>query len=1250
MREPFEPNRFPLSPGLRLLEASAGTGKTFSLAHLVLRLVSEGGLSLKQLLVVTFTNAAAAELRDRIGRRLQQALNGLEAEAGAAAEDIDPALAGWLAWARPRADGLRAPLLLALEELDGADITTIHGFCLRTLQRHALEAGHPPDLQLDTDPGPLLRQVCHDYWRQQVLALPPHLLAGLQSQLKGPETLVQLLSRLDGDPALALDPLPDGMDASQPLTAQLVSLWGRRWSEFRALWQRHGKALEASLCSTAADWRSRGNSKTDPYTPRPRKDRGAIVTTWIGGQPDDGDYAACLHQKELNDYFHPGAFLKRARPIEASGPSTASSPGTAQQPNLPQRPLMEAVAALLEGPAEALLLHACHWGRGELVRRRERSGRMGYGQLLESLDPGADPHAPSPLLEAVAERYAAALIDEFQDTDPIQWRILSRAFSPARHRLVLVGDPKQAIYRFRGGELATYRLAAAEAEASGGISALSTNYRASAPLIEALNGLMAPGLRRSGLEVPRVEPSPGQGSPQDVGQPSLELLWLGSGRGADEAPESSTDLQKRLPGQVARVVAALISGGEAPQNLCLLVNTHRQAEQLREALERCRIASRLVMDGDVFASPGATALQRLLDALAHPGHLRRLRLLAASPLLGWSAAELAAAQPERWSALAAQLAAGAEQLQRRGLMGVLAELLDAPGLARLAPGGRLLADLQQCAALVQEQLHSQQLGPAAAADWLRQRRLEPDPDPPETHQPQSDVEDAAVWVVTIHRSKGLEYPVVLCPYLWKAPSRRPLGTGLRWQPPDQLAPVLDLHLHGHWGPGHDARQQHAEADLQEAERRAYVACTRARRRLLLVWGPVKEQQGNPLQSWLFGAEPPPGPGDDPYTVPSDQDLRQRLEQEIAQRNLPMRLRDLPDPGEPVVPPPPPVLGPELAVGPVPLHPLDRTWGRSSYTSWTRGSHAAAPQTLEEGRETDGLALEPELQDPLVAAGDNVPAGGSPEEPWPAESPLADFPRGSQAGDCLHRILEQLDHQQPAAAQAELVGRELQRSGIAASHLEGLLIGLEQLRLTPLGGPLGSFQLAQLPRAERLNEMGFDLPLGLVRAQALARPFRDHPGGPFGADYADRLALLDVHSRGFLTGSIDLVFRQGERWWVLDWKSNWLGERGADGQPLGCGPRHYGPAALAALMAANHYPLQAHLYLVALHRYLRWRLPGYEPGRHLGGYAYVFLRGVPGPSARALAAAANAAPLPGLAVEAPPLRRLLALDQVLEGEP
>jgi exodeoxyribonuclease V beta subunit len=210
--------------------------------------------------------------------------------------------------------------------------------------------------------------------------------------------------------------------------------------------------------------------------------------------------------------------------------------------------------------------------------------------------------------------------------------------------------------------------------------------------------------------------------------------------------------------------------------------------------------------------------------------------------------------------------------------------------------------------------------------------------------------------------------------------------------------------------------------------------------------------------------------------------------------------------------------------------------------------------------------------------------------------------------------------------------------------------VRQLLATPFGGGLGALRPADLPPHRRLNELHFDLSLREARAEALAEAFRRHPGGLFGAAYADALARLPVRHRGFLTGSMDLVFpaTEGdqERWWVLDWKSNRLGRRDERGQCLSCGPGDYGPEALRDLMVSHHYPLQAHLYLVALHRYLAWRLPGYDPRRHLGGYVYVFVRGTPGSAAADLLPG----PIPGMLVERPPLERLLALDGALGSAP
>ncbi|MCP9927664.1 UvrD-helicase domain-containing protein [Cyanobium sp. CH-040] len=1247
----FDANGLPLEPGVLLLEASAGTGKTFALAHLVLRLVTRPAapLPLERLLVVTFTEAAAAELRDRIARRLQQALAALEVEAGApCAPAVDALLGQWLA--EQPGDGhqrqrLRGLLLLALEALDRADITTIHGFCRRTLQRQALEAGLGPAPELESDDGERAAEVIHDLWQQQLLRLPPGLQAGLERQGITPELLETLLLRLDGDPALELDPLPAELGPAAELADRLPALWEQRWRTFRAAWGERAEALEQAFRQAAADLRSRGATDTKPYAARPTRDRVAEVNAWIGACEAAGavpGYGEVLEQELLRDYFHPAPFTRRAAGCEGEAVT------------LPERPLLEAIAALVDGPAELVLLHALHRGRAELARRRRASGRMSFGDLLAALDPGPDGDRQQALLAAVADRYGVALIDEFQDTDPIQWRILERAFvapagEPPRHLLVMVGDPKQAIYRFRGGELATYRQARQRADA---VYGLRENRRSSAPLVAALNALMAPGLERSRLPVPAVLARAEKGELLlEPDESPLQLLPLGDD---EEIPAQvaalclqllQRDLQLQIPGAAGELRRRPLGPGE----LGLLVTSHRQAELLRRALEQRGLPSRLVSRGDVLASEAAAALQRLLDALADPGDGGRQRLLAASPLLGWVAAQLAEAPAADWERLADRLAQLAGRLEHDGLLACLGDLLSTEGLARLSLGGRLLADLQQAAELVQERMHQLGLGAAAAADWLRHQRLEPERRVPEERQLNSTAADAAIAVVTVHRSKGLEYPVVICPYLWRA-TAAPTGSagelGRRWLPPGAGAPRLDLHRSPHWGRGRQAAQADLAAAQQEAERLAYVAATRARHLLVLGWRDDERHSANPLAPWLLAGG----------------QLR-------SGASLPLALLDpqrLPAAGERWRPPAPEGA---LQAGPLPGHRLDTSWGRSSYSSWVHGGADAPPAALEEGRDTGDEAGDDSGADAGEGASADEGAAGDAEgcaEGWDRQGPLAGFPRGAGPGEALHRILERLDYGRSALEPEPqiLIQAELERAGLAQEQPQALALGLERLRLTPLGGALGRFRLAELAPQERLNEMNFDLPLAVptgtdgrrdathrqappqVRSAALARCFRTHPGGLFGTGYADRLESLEIAGRGFLTGSIDLVFRQGERWWVLDWKSNWLGERDAAGAPMACGPAHYGERAMAELMRASHYPLQAHLYLVALHRYLRWRLPGYAPEQHLGGYVYVFLRGVPGPEPRAEALARAGGTVPGVLVEQPPPARVQALDALL----
>ena len=1189
MVQRFDANTYPLDPGLRLLEASAGTGKTFALAHLCLRLITETRHPLERLLVVTYTEASADELRSRIGQRFQAALEGLEAlEAESLAPAADPVLACWLEGATDTT--LRrqwiSGLLLALEQLDRADITTIHGFCRRTLRRMALSSGAAMDPALETDSTDLLQQVVQDIWRDQLLTLPANQLIGLRQSGLTPEAMTQALRVLDGEPHPCVHSERDDFDSDAPLAGQLKAWMERCWERFLLLWQRDGETLESCFRSSAAQWKAQGCRDTKPYSGRPRTDRCAVLNRWIADQNGVPSMAAIRAQKSLlRDYFHPGCWCSAARRCGESDPSLAAAE------------LQQSIAALWDGPSERVWRFVLNRALRELNARRTRRGVISFPGLLAALDPGEE---DAPWLEPLRCRYRAVLVDEFQDTDPLQWRLLRRTFAEQReHLLLLVGDPKQAIYRFRGGDLATYLQARRQADR---IDALQENFRTTPSLMHALNDLMQPGLVRSELPVPAVEPRSSAQAPPH-GCPLKLLHWSG------ETPLTKTALAEELPLRLADAVLRLLQERDdlTPAQLCLLVSTHRQATDLRRALSSRGLPTRLVSQGDVFETEAAAVLQRLLDALAQPGDERRLRLLACSPLMGWSPEDLGI--DSGLDQLALRLRAWAVQLPTIGLLGCLSDLLDGERMAELSDRGRMLGDLQQAARLAQEVMHRQGLDIASAATWLRRERLHPSEPVPEARQPHSDLVDSAIAVVTVHRSKGLEYPVVICPMLWEGPR---VGGGPLWR--DGSEGAWRLLLDARWGRGLDLATQEEAAAMAEAERLAYVALTRARSQLVLVWARATRQEGSPLVSWLFGA--------DAVGQPIEQLTDERLSAALAERALAIDRRCL----EPPDPAPrrwcTPAPTDRLSLGAVPQR-IDRRWGRSSYSAWTATSEDPARHEL--GRDAD-----PEGEEILDEADDH----------WPEDGPLSDFPRGASAGDCLHRILEQVSYQ-PSPQDPELIEAELRRAGLDLGWGPAVQQGLQLVVQTPLGGPLGDLSLEQLGPTHRHPELAFDLPVEQVRTADLVKAFQAQPEARFGEDYLERLAGLSVNSRGFLTGSIDLVFVDpSERWWVLDWKSNWIGERSGDGSDDRCGPRHYTQAAMESQMIHHHYPLQAHLYLVALHRHLLWRLPGYRPERHLGGYVYVFLRGMPG--LRQLGSRTT----PGRIVEAAPRKRVLALDRLL----
>ena len=850
--------------------------------------------------------------------------------------------------------------------------------------------------------------------------------------------------------------------------------------------------------------------------------------------------------------------------------------------------------------------------RAEVARRKAVAGVYTYDDMLTRLSDAlrASPEA----VRRLRSRYAVVLVDEFQDTDPVQWHILRTAFH-GHVALVLIGDPKQAIYAFRGADVVSYLDAT---RAAGGHATLARNHRSDAPLLAALDALFGgAALGDERIRVHAVEAAHAgsrlRGSPADA---PLRIRVVGrdglpqSGRKLALAPPARALVARDCAAEVAALLAspAEVDGRPvAPGDVAVLVRTNDQAAVVRAALADAGVPAVQSGTASVFGTPVAREWLTLLEALEQPRAFR-VRAAALTCFVGATAAELCAPDADaRLDAIGGELREWAAVLHARGV----AALLEAVTTTRALPrrllgrtdGERTLTDLRHVGQALHAAATTGHLGPAALVDWLRHRITDAAADvgPERSRRLESDA--AAVQIITVHRSKGLEYPVVHVPFAWDRYAGDPAFPLLH---DDDGHRVLDVG--GPTGEGWAERcAQHRTEEAGEDLRLLYVALTRARSQVVAWWVPATTVAASPLHRVLFGRT---GELATSYRVPSDAAALDSLRALASATTAVETVADRR--GEPFVP---------RGTGATDLaaaafdRGLDESWRRTSNTAHTAAAHdrPVAPSEPEETGTDDEPAAEDE-------------GAATPPPPDAVASPMADLPAGAAFGTLVHSVFEAADLTAPdlgaeltAHAAAELARRPA--PGLDAAVLGAALVPCAR---TPLDGgapgfeSLGGLRLADVAPADRLAELEFELPLAggdegggtPLDLAAVAGLIRAHlPADDPLTGYADDLdALGGVPARGYLTGSIDAVLRlPGGRFAVVDYKTNRLALPG----PLTSAD--YAFPRLVEAMRAAHYPLQALLYAAALHRYLRWRLPGYAPERHLGGVLYLFVRGMCGPA-------------------------------------
>ena len=845
--------------------------------------------------------------------------------------------------------------------------------------------------------------------------------------------------------------------------------------------------------------------------------------------------------------------------------------------------------------------------RKELERRKRATGVRDFDDLLLLLrDVLADPVRGPAACARLRARYRVVLVDEFQDTDPVQWEILRRAFH-GHGALVLIGDPKQAIYAFRGAEVLSYLDAVGEADRH---ETLGRNHRSDDGLVRALDHLYG----GAALGHPHILVRPVEAAhpvSRLDGLPPLRLRVLDrsdAGAVGKTGYPALAGLRDKVARDVAADVVRLLSSGARlstdgaprgvqPGDIAVLVRKHVQVPFVQAALEAAGVPCVVSVSTSVFATPSARDWLWLLQALEQPHRAGRVRLAALTPLLGRTASELAADPDGVLDEVAELVRESARRFEEAGLAAVFERLaartrLESRLLAQEA-GERRLTDLRHVAQVLNRAAVEQSLGLSALATWLGERVEDPASGSSAERSRRLETDAAAVQIVTVHASKGLQFPVVYVPYGWDG-ATSPSPSTLLLHDPDGTR-VLDVG--GDQGPGWDARKKRAEAeDAGEELRLLYVALTRAQCQVVLWWAPSGQAAGAPLHRLLLG--------------------RTQGDPEPAAR-VPVRADDVVLPAlqawgwpegiavEPVAAVTPAQWQPP-ADPPVPLaaarfdRVLDPAWRRTSYSGLTAAVHDAPRVTSEP--EQPERADEPEAPPPVDVALDGPP------------SPMNGLPAGAAFGTLVHEVLEAVD------TSADDLAAELLRASqaavlrrLATVDPHALAAALLPVLRTPLPG---GETLADIAPRDRLAELDFELPLsGGDDVTTVQARLRDVAGllreslapDDVLAPYADLLETVEAAPlRGYLSGSIDAVLRlSGPSYVVVDYKTNRLGR--GDLTAL-----HYTREAMAAEMLRAHYPLQALLYGVALHRFLRWRQPGYDPAVHLGGVQYLFVRGMVGP--------------------------------------
>lgn len=1206
---------FPLS-GTRLIEASAGTGKTYTIAALYVRLILGHGsphpeLLPPDILVVTFTDATTKELRERIRKRLTQAAAYFREKPSGEDEFLMRLRADYPPEQWP-ACGYR--LELAANWMDEAAVYTIHGWCNRMLQQHAFDSGNLFRQEVNTDDQELLMQVVRDYWRRFFYPLSVTACQAVYQLAASPEQLATSIK------PLLFETEASGLECPVADISDAFKAW-ENWeiqrleleNSARSLWLDHRQVLESLLREASA----KGILSGSLYRKASFEEKLSQIAAWSDGR----------------ESLNLDALIKFGKQKLEAGITKAHQ----DKAGLFDQAAFRAIEQLAEhcqqeiDIADLITRHATHWIRARYDSEKQRIARMTFDDMLTRLDMALQGCNAAQLASAIVKQYPVALIDEFQDTDPIQYRIFARLY-PAdtedQQSCLMIGDPKQAIYSFRGGDIFTY-LKAHQATL-GRHYTLGTNFRSTQTLVEAVNQLFsyAENQQSAGAFCFKHEqhnplpfqPVAAKGRNDELlierqSAPAL-TFWSMTNSEAVGMPDYRRQMADATASQIVRLLYSAdrketgfkSQSGEIrplrPADIAILVRSGNEAKLMRKALAQRQLRSVYLSEREsIYASAEAGDLLIWLKALAEPRNERKVRAALSTATLGWpyEALRRLTLDEQAWEQHLERFLAYHQRWQQDGILPTLRQLMaDYAVPARLKTNGegeRCLTNLLHLAELLQqassrlegEQALIRHLAETISADQSAEEnviRLESDAN--------------LIKIVTIHKSKGLEYPLVFLPFICSF--REVGGPNTRYYRYHDADYNLSIDL----SKNENIKLLSDKERLQEDLRLLYVAITRACYACWLGVAPIKS--GNSKTSHLHKSAMGYLLGWSADVAPTE--LHDRLHALKGDCDG-IAIVECPEPDANVYQ----AAEPEAALDGVflPTVKIRDDWWIASYSvlqlaaGTDRSSrHLAEAENFRDDKQADEA-------DPMTAV------------PTPA-SGIHGLPRGADPGVCVHELLEQcaqigFDTIQADAEQTQMLIAKIFQHSVWDNQHNVLAQALRAWLNLPLLAN-ADLTLSGLKSGQYQAEMEFLIGTARADSQTI-----DSLVSRYLFSGRPRPGLRPHQLNGLLKGFIDLVFEHRGQYYLMDYKFNSLGANAAA----------YTLEGLENAMLSKRYDLQAALYLLALHRLLKLRLGDtYDYDSHIGGCLYWFLRGLEGDTQ-------------GLLITKPPKAFIANLDLIFSGQ-